>query len=244
MAEQNAQQEPSMEDILASIRRILAEDGDEAKPAAAAPAPKSEAMAPPPPPPPPPEPEPMDDTEPDIDLMAEPEPMTEPESMIEPMAESEPMVEPEPEPAYTLDQVPMPEPEFEAEPSYEPPPPPPMPPTAALATMPEPFDDVLELTADMRYEPEPTRPAMRATGLVSPPTMVASTDVLADLAKKLLQQRDIGVGNRDLTLEGLVREILKPVLKEWLDKNLPYLIERLVKREIDMMINRAERLED
>jgi hypothetical protein len=47
-----------------------------------------------------------------------------------------------------------------------------------------------------------------------------------------------------MTIEGLVREMLRPLLKEWLDRNLPYLIERLVKKEIDLMVNRAERLED
>ena len=49
---------------------------------------------------------------------------------------------------------------------------------------------------------------------------------------------------RDMTLEGMVREMLKPLLREWLDRNLPYLIERLVKKEIDTMINRAEGLSD
>jgi len=38
--------------------------------------------------------------------------------------------------------------------------------------------------------------------------------------------------------------MLRPLLKEWLDRNLPYLIERLVKKEIDRMVNRAEKLED
>jgi hypothetical protein len=52
------------------------------------------------------------------------------------------------------------------------------------------------------------------------------------------------VGNRDLTLETMVRGMLRPLLREWLDRNLPYLIERLVKKEIDLMINRAERLDD
>ncbi len=47
-----------------------------------------------------------------------------------------------------------------------------------------------------------------------------------------------------MTLESMVREMLRPLLKQWLDRNLPYLIERLVKREIDLMVNRAERLED
>ena len=42
MSDQNAQQEPSMEEILASIRRIISEDGDEDNAAA----PEAEAEAP------------------------------------------------------------------------------------------------------------------------------------------------------------------------------------------------------
>jgi cell pole-organizing protein PopZ len=36
-------------------------------------------------------------------------------------------------------------------------------------------------------------------------------------------------------MEDLVKEILRPLLKEWLDKNLPDLIERLVRQEIEKM---------
>jgi uncharacterized protein len=35
------------------------------------------------------------------------------------------------------------------------------------------------------------------------------------------------------TLEDLVREMLRPMLKSWLDDNLPALVERLVRAEID-----------
>jgi len=79
--------------------------------------------------------------------------------------------------------------------------------------------------------------------VVSPPTAMSPADTLSTLAKALLNQRDIAVGSRDLTLEGLIREMLRPMLREWLDQNLPYLIERLVKKEIDHMVNRAERLD-
>ena len=40
--------------------------------------------------------------------------------------------------------------------------------------------------------------------------------------------RDWSVG----TLEGLVREMLRPMLSEWLDRNLPSLVEQMVAREI------------
>ena len=70
--------------------------------------------------------------------------------------------------------------------------------------------------------------------------------VMADLARAILDRRDIAVdeAGRNMTLEGMVREMLKPLLREWLDRNLPYLIERLVKKEIDTMINRAEGFSD
>lgn len=42
------------------------------------------------------------------------------------------------------------------------------------------------------------------------------------------------------TLEDLVRDMLRPMLREWLDQNLPILVERLVRREIRRMAHRAE----
>ena len=88
-------------------------------------------------------------------------------------------------------------------------------------------------------------PEMIASDIVSQPTVRASVDVLSELAAKILDRRDMHVdaSSRDMTLEGIVREMLKPILREWLDRNLPYLIERLVKKEIDLMVNRAERLD-
>jgi cell pole-organizing protein PopZ len=37
------------------------------------------------------------------------------------------------------------------------------------------------------------------------------------------------------TLKDLVREMLRPMLKSWLDDNLPTLVERLVLAEIERM---------
>ena len=165
--------EPSMEDILASIRRILAEEEEE-------------------------------------------------EGSEEVAAAPEPTPEPEPEPVMA---APEPEPVMAAPEPAPPPPPPPMP---------SEMEEILELTPDMVAAPE----------LVSSPTFQSGADMLSQLAKAILDQRDMSVGgSRDITLETMVREMLKPILREWLDRNLPYLIERLVKKEIDKMINRAERLD-
>ena len=100
---------------------------------------------------------------------------------------------------------------------------------------------ILELTQQMIAQPPPNIGA--GDTILSTGPSANSTDALQELAKALLSKRDIAIGNKDLTLEGLVREILRPLLREWLDQNLPYLIERLVKKEIDHMVNRAERLD-
>jgi cell pole-organizing protein PopZ len=101
--------------------------------------------------------------------------------------------------------------------------------------------NILELTQQMIAQP----PSAIGAGdsILSNGPSANSTDALQELAKALLSKRDIAIGNKDMTLEGLVREILRPLLREWLDQNLPYLIERLVKKEIDHMVNRAERLD-
>jgi len=43
------------------------------------------------------------------------------------------------------------------------------------------------------------------------------------------------------TLEDYVLDMLRPMLKEWLDRNLPSLVERLVQREIHRVSRRADR---
>ena len=122
----------------------------------------------------------------------------------------------------------MPEPTDVLEPSPPPPPPPPPPPQHT-------GDDVLELTEAM---------IAPADTLLSGQTVQMSSDVLSELARAIMDRREMGLGDKDVTLEGMVREMLRPLLREWLDRNLPYLIERLVKKEIDKMVNRAEMFED
>jgi uncharacterized protein len=41
------------------------------------------------------------------------------------------------------------------------------------------------------------------------------------------------------TIEGMMREILKPMLKDWLDANLPVIVENLVQSELDRISRRA-----
>jgi cell pole-organizing protein PopZ len=46
------------------------------------------------------------------------------------------------------------------------------------------------------------------------------------------------IGNGGKTVEDLVKEMLRPMLKDWLDKNLPPMVERYVEREITRLTRR------
>ncbi len=46
----------------------------------------------------------------------------------------------------------------------------------------------------------------------------------------------LGAGGK--TIEDLVKEMLRPMLKEWIDRSLPPMVERLVEREIARLTRR------
>lgn len=80
------------------------------------------------------------------------------------------------------------------------------------------------------HEPAAPTPAPVATSetILSQPTTSAAAGALARLAGTL---RIADTPNQ--TVEGVVRELLKPMLKEWLDKNLPAIVEARVEAELD-----------
>ncbi|USQ98141.1 pole-organizing protein PopZ [Caulobacter sp. RL271] len=171
MSDQSSQ-EPTMEEILASIRRIISEDDAPAEPAAeAAPEPELEAE-------PEPEPEPVEE-----DVL----------ELTDPIA---PEAEPEPElpPLETVGDIDV----------YSPPPPEP--------------------------EPAPAQPVFDrdevADNLVGDTAASAAASAFGSLSSALLMPKD------GRTLEDVVRELLRPLLKEWLDQNLPRIVETKVEEEV------------
>ena len=68
--------------------------------------------------------------------------------------------------------------------------------------------------------------------LLSPRTTAAVDTAFNSLANTVLSQNP-------RTLEDLVREMLKPMLKAWLDANLPEIVERLVRAEIERVSRRG-----
>ncbi|MGH6981530.1 MAG: DUF2497 domain-containing protein, partial [Stellaceae bacterium] len=54
------------------------------------------------------------------------------------------------------------------------------------------------------------------------------------------RQSELPLGEVGRTLEEMVRELLRPHLKDWLDANLPRLVERLVRDEINRLVREAQ----
>ncbi len=79
--------------------------------------------------------------------------------------------------------------------------------------------------------------------LVAKETAKAATGSFAELARVLAEKRE-GAGDVDSASGGaseeLVNEMVRPMLKDWLDQNLPDLVERLVRKELARMVRRAE----
>jgi uncharacterized protein len=96
------------------------------------------------------------------------------------------------------------------------------------------FDDVQDAPEEAEPMPPATPPAAPAAiapagneaVLLSPRATAAVDMAFNALAHTVLVQNS-------RTLEDLVRELLKPMLKAWLDDNLPGMVERLVRSEIE-----------
>ena len=78
------------------------------------------------------------------------------------------------------------------------------------------------------------RAALPPSGLLSGDTDRAVSAAFADLASTMLSANA-------RTLEDLVQDMLRPMLKGWLDDNLPTMVERLVREEIERVARRGPR---
>lgn len=115
----------------------------------------------------------------------------------------------------------------------------PAPARPAPARVEQPVDDILELTESVEQpEAEEAKDADHAP-LISragEQSMRESLAVLATLTDPGASPQIVRSG--ETSLEGLVREMLRPMLAEWLDKNLPDMVESLVAKEIGRITGR------
>jgi cell pole-organizing protein PopZ len=205
-------QEPSMEEILASIRRIIADDdASKASKPAESPAPK----------PAPTPPRPPASKQDDIDAMLA-------EMEIKVQAAKPPPPKSARPPADVLHLT-----EAMAAPTGPP--------------RPAPNFRTIDGNSDVIFtdrppEPAPARAAEEprrafapspAPQPASPSERLLSTTATAAVDQAFNTLARIMLLNNARTLEDLVKEMLRPMLKNWLDDNLPGLVERIVRAEIE-----------
>ena len=129
--------------------------------------------------------------------------------------------------------APEPEPEVESEPLDQ----------SAIDDMDfdTPSDDVVEEEKTPEPEPEPipepvveVKPAADTDdALLTGNAEEAAISAISNLVRKT------AVGSSAITLEDIVRAELKPLLRAWLDKHLPTVIERLVQEELERVSKRV-----
>lgn len=210
--------DPSMEEILASIRRILNED--EAPQPHVPPVELSASELAP------------QASEADEDLLVLDR------TMLVSAPDDEPPVHQvssaaDPDPAATAE-VPV---EAAEETPGEPSPPsiePDTEPVAAMELLPE-VAPVPALPAMVQIDTPPTT----ATGLLAPEAAAAAASSVDGLLRTLAASRSTQTHCGGPTIEDLVREEIRPLLKEWLDTHLPGLVERQVRSEIERVVGRA-----
>lgn len=216
--------DPSMEDILASIRRIIAEDGEARDAETAAAADKGAGDV-------------LDLTEMVADdgsvvslpprfFAAEPEPEFSPEAEAMP----------EPESAAAPEMVP--EPEFAPVAAA------PAPVAPALHPDPKPLEN---FTAEAHAATPARKEAVMSSAvpphdsLVSAPTANLARNAFAQLAEATrppVAARESVAQGEGRTVEQLAEDLLRPMLKAWLDAHLPAIVEKAVTAELARITGR------
>jgi len=206
MAEVKTEQEPSIEEILESIRQIISEDSEDA---AAKPV--------------------LDKLEGAKEPAIVPSDLNLAQKLQAPVPPSNLSLTPTPAPAA-------------------PPPVPlslkPEPPAQPVDNKPAPLDLTDKVapgspvTIEMMDSPM-TEPD-KASSLMSPETAATVTDSLSKILSSNIAietERSGSVGK--VTLEDMARDLMKPLIKTWLDQNLPGIIDKAVQKEVEKLSRRA-----
>ncbi|MHB0707112.1 Hypothetical protein HVPorG_01847 [Roseomonas mucosa] len=214
-----AGQDPNMEDILASIRRILNED----EPTAAAPAapgaaamPGTAALSPHPAP----------------HMTPRPAPQV---PAAFPPARGETAALPGSTPLTS-----SPAPQHADDPSEEAPPAPG--PAPASAAEPLTLTEAMMVAPEAPSGPPPVAPSPDAVpsngSLLAPSTAAAAAAALSELARAVAAEQKSVISRNGPSIEDVVREEVRPLVKNWLDAHLPGMVERMVRAEIERVLGR------
>lgn len=111
--------------------------------------------------------------------------------------------------------------------------------------------EILELTQEIRedgsvVDTETGATVVEGSGeeprpdLITEETETASAAAFAALAESIAELREQNEERGGKTIEQAVKEIMRPMIKDWLDANLSGIVERLVQREIERMSRQGE----
>jgi cell pole-organizing protein PopZ len=173
-------------------------------------------------------------------LQAEPEPEPYRPSIIAPAAYTPP---PYTAPAFAASAYTAPpaelDPVFRAPPAPAPDPKP-QPAFTTYTNEPEPPLQAHEhLEPDMNDQANPNS-FEPPDGLISDKTTDAAASSIGALVRSMTTEKSVAITkNSSVTIEDIVREEIRPLLKSWLDTHLPSLVERVVRSEIERVINRS-----
>lgn len=84
-----------------------------------------------------------------------------------------------------------------------------------------------------RFEPIPHRPAPDAPRAESSAILSGSSAQSVQSAFSRLADTVLSRATGDRSIEDMTRELLRGMLKQWLDENLPAMVERMVREEIE-----------
>lgn len=190
------EQDPSIEEILASIRQIISDDDDapndtngEVKDAA-----------------------PVQEQEPTPEPVVEEEPQPTPEPQPEPVAEEEVQDDAfDLTPSMQVDQTPS-EPEEDMQDDFD-----------------QAIDDIEDGFEDKAIDDYKSEIVSKA---------VATSTVGA--FSKLSENVALSKMNDNITLEEIVKDMLRPMLREWIDTNMPNIVEVLVEKELEKLARHAK----
>ena len=103
---------------------------------------------------------------------------------------------------------------------------------------------VLGATGIVHADPDPGRQqivlsAQAIEALMAPAAAAAAAASVESLLRRLSEERLGTVQPPSPSIEAVVREELRPFLKAWLDQHLPSMVERLVRAEITRLIERS-----
>lgn len=86
--------------------------------------------------------------------------------------------------------------------------------------------------------PSPDAMPAQHGSLLAPSTAAAAAAALSELARAVAAEQKSVITRNGPSIEDVVREEIRPLVKNWLDAHLPGMVERMVRAEIERVLGR------